>query len=214
VERLFPAPKNRKRPQFRKEYSLKREGVFSGAVRGKKRVRRKPDEAFHPHVITRRWKGFSEFMWWSCFTYDEKGPFHVWEEETKEEKEACKKDLASRNALRYDDDKINWEIENGMIRLRATTMPGKKPQFKDDENTRAYCYGAGTLRLQHTWPCQELTVMLWLLSQYSSQHGDVYTYILAFVEPSSTSIMSNRHRPVCPYSCPLLPLFQLPSARS
>jgi hypothetical protein len=34
--------------------------------------------------------------------------------------------------------------------------------------------------------CQELTVM-WLLSQYSSQHCDVYTYILALVESSSTS---------------------------
>ena len=37
--------------------------VQLGAVRGKRRVWRKSDEAFHPHVITRRWKGFSEFMW-------------------------------------------------------------------------------------------------------------------------------------------------------
>jgi hypothetical protein len=33
-----------------------------GAVRDKRRVWRKSDEAFHPHVITRRWKGFSEFI--------------------------------------------------------------------------------------------------------------------------------------------------------
>ena len=78
-----------------------------GLVRGKRRVWRKQDEAFHPHVITRRWKGFSEFMWWSCFSYYEKGPFHIWEEKTKKEKEACKKDLAERNALRYEDDKLN-----------------------------------------------------------------------------------------------------------
>jgi hypothetical protein len=38
-----------------------------------------------------------------------------------------------------------------------------------------------------------LTVM-WLLSQYSSQHWDVYTYILAFVESSSTTITDTRHR--------------------
>jgi hypothetical protein len=30
---------------------------------------------------------------------------------------------------------------------------------------------------------------MWLLSQYSSQHCDVYTYILALVESSSTSIL-------------------------
>jgi hypothetical protein len=36
--------------------------------------------------------------------------------------------------------------------------------------------------------CQELTVM-WLLSQYSSQHCGVYTYILAAVELSSSSII-------------------------
>jgi hypothetical protein len=29
---------------------------------------------------------------------------------------------------------------------------------------------------------------MWLLSQYSSQQCDIYTYILAFVETSSTSI--------------------------
>jgi hypothetical protein len=54
--------------------------------------------------------------------------------------------------------------------------------------------------------CQELTV-IWLLSQYSSQHCGVYTYILALAECSSSSNLSNRHRPLCPYSCPILLLF-------
>ncbi len=31
--------------------------------RGRKRVWRKKDETFHIHVIRRRWKGYSEFMW-------------------------------------------------------------------------------------------------------------------------------------------------------
>jgi hypothetical protein len=52
--------------------------------------------------------------------------------------------------------------------------------------------------------CEELTVM-WLLSQYCSQHCGVYTYILATVELSSLSITDNRHRPFCP----LLLLFQV-----
>jgi hypothetical protein len=39
---------------------------------------------------------------------------------------------------------------------------------------------------------------MWLLSQYSSQHCGVYTYILAVAEFSSSSINANRHRPLCP----------------
>jgi hypothetical protein len=32
-------------------------------VRGKRRAWRMKDETYHPHVVTRRWKGFSDFMW-------------------------------------------------------------------------------------------------------------------------------------------------------
>jgi len=51
--------------------------VQLGGVRGRRRVWRKPDEAFDKHVITRRWKRFSEFMFWGCFSYDKKGPYHI-----------------------------------------------------------------------------------------------------------------------------------------
>jgi transposase len=51
--------------------------VQLGGVRGRRRVWRKKDEAYHDHVIMRRWKGFKEFMWWSCFSYDKKGPWHI-----------------------------------------------------------------------------------------------------------------------------------------
>ena len=44
-------------------------------------------------------------MWWSCFSYNKKGPFHIWEEETLAEKKACQEDLKARNAARYDKDK-------------------------------------------------------------------------------------------------------------
>jgi len=83
-------------------------------------------------------------MWWSCFLYDKKGPYHIWKPETKEEKEACKKDLEERNRLRFDEDKLNWELETGIQRLRATTtIRGRKPQFKHDETTRAYILKEG-----------------------------------------------------------------------
>jgi hypothetical protein len=83
-------------------------------------------------------------MWWSCFTYEKKGPFYIWEDETKEEKQACIKDLETRNVVRYEEDKLNWELENGIQRLRATsTMLGRKPTFKHNEETGAYVLKEG-----------------------------------------------------------------------
>ena len=47
-------------------------------------------------------------MWWSCFSYDEKGPHHIWEAETVAEKKAATADLAARNTTRYDKDHADW----------------------------------------------------------------------------------------------------------
>jgi hypothetical protein len=80
--------------------------VQKGGVRGKRRIWRKADEAYHPHVITQRWKGFSEFMWWSAFSYDKKGPYHIWKPETATEKKACRKELAALNAAKYESNKL------------------------------------------------------------------------------------------------------------
>ena len=43
-------------------------------------------------------------MFWGSFTYDKKGPCYIWEEETKAEKAASKKDLDARNAARIEID--------------------------------------------------------------------------------------------------------------
>jgi hypothetical protein len=82
--------------------------VQLGGTRGRRRVWRKPEEAFHKHVIRRRWKGFSEFMFWGAFSYDKKGPCHVWEAETAQEKRDRKDDLDRRNSLREHADKQKW----------------------------------------------------------------------------------------------------------
>jgi hypothetical protein len=46
--------------------------VQMGGVRGKRRVWRTPEEAYHKHIIKRRYKGFKEFMFWATFSYDKK----------------------------------------------------------------------------------------------------------------------------------------------
>jgi hypothetical protein len=56
--------------------------VILGHRRGAIRVWRAPDEAYAESVIRRRWKGFNEFMFWGCFTYNSKGPCHIWKTQT------------------------------------------------------------------------------------------------------------------------------------
>jgi hypothetical protein len=68
-------------------------------VRGKRRVWRLPGEAYYKHIIRRCWKGFFEFMFWGASSYDKKGPCHVWEPETAQEKRDRKEDLDARNSL-------------------------------------------------------------------------------------------------------------------
>ena len=118
--------------------------VQMGGVRSRRRVQRKKEETFYKHVVIRRWKGFSEFMQQSCFSYNEKGPYHIWRDETPTEKAACKKDLATRNAAKYEKDKEEWEISQLVHRLHAThAQSGKRAQFKHDEKTGAYVLNEG-----------------------------------------------------------------------
>jgi hypothetical protein len=50
--------------------------------RGATRVWRASGEAYEDIVIRRRWKGFSEFMFWGCFSCDFKGHCHIWRTQT------------------------------------------------------------------------------------------------------------------------------------
>jgi hypothetical protein len=77
-------------------------------------------------------------MFWGAFTYDKKGPCHIWEEETAAEKIASKKDLEERNTAKVDEDRRMWEITNGVRRTGLRNKPGPKPQFRHIEETGAY----------------------------------------------------------------------------
>jgi hypothetical protein len=98
-------------------------------------------EAYHPHVISTRWKGKKEFMWWSCFTWYEKGPYYIWEEETAEEKKAAKKDLAERNKVAWQDSYIKWLSEGPLgfrLRISNTQIGGVQPRFRHTKATGAF----------------------------------------------------------------------------
>jgi len=62
-----------------------------GGQRGRIRVWRTSLEAYNHYCIWQQWKGFKQFMFWACFSYEEKGPCHVWEDKIEKEKEKAKK---------------------------------------------------------------------------------------------------------------------------
>jgi len=110
--------------------------VTWGGQRGRIRVWRKESEAYNHHCIRRRWKGFKQFMFWGCFSYDKRGPCHIWEDETDKEKEEAKEWLKKKNAELELICKEEWELTTPMRRLRITrNFRGTKPKWRWCEKT-------------------------------------------------------------------------------
>jgi hypothetical protein len=53
-------------------------------------------------------------MFWGCFSYNKKGPCHIWEDETPKEKKAAEVWLKEKNTILEPFCKIEWELENSM----------------------------------------------------------------------------------------------------
>ena len=98
--------------------------------RGGYRVWRKADEAFTRSVIRERWKGYSEFMFWGCFTYDYKGPSHVWRPETAQEKRDAALKIDEINKILEPIMREEWELTTGMKRIGLRNKPGRAPQWR------------------------------------------------------------------------------------
>jgi hypothetical protein len=79
----------------RKDWTLEewRKVIFSDEAaivvstgRGMQNVSRFSDERFHKDCIDQRYNNYSEAMFWGCFTYDFKGPCHIYYPETESQK--------------------------------------------------------------------------------------------------------------------------------
>ncbi len=109
--------------------------VILGHRRGGLRVWRTSGERYDKTVIQQRWKKYSEFMFWGCFTYDRKGPCHIWEPETAQEKKAAEEELTLLNKLREPEYRQRWELENGIQPMGLRNKPGRKPQWQWSKKT-------------------------------------------------------------------------------
>jgi len=88
------------------------------------------------HVLAEDGKKNSEFMFWGCFSYDWKGPIHIWKAETAAEKKKAKEEIAQLNILLEPEARAKWErdTETRRATLRYPNR-GPKPQWKFTKKT-------------------------------------------------------------------------------
>jgi hypothetical protein len=111
--------------------------VLLGHRRGSYKVWRRPWEITVRSCIRERWKGFSEFMFWGCFTYDYKGPCHIWKRETADEKRKSTAILNDWNRSIEEAACTQWEA-NEAIRRAGLKRQGKRRQWKFNASTGAF----------------------------------------------------------------------------
>jgi len=74
--------------------------------------------------------GFSEFMFWGSFSYDRKGPCHIYQKETNAERKAANKQIEKLNKELEPIKKAKWELNTAMRRMGLRNKEGKKPQWR------------------------------------------------------------------------------------
>ncbi len=104
--------------------------VVLGAMRGKRRIWRRPWEKNFHSCTWRRWKGFMTFMFWACFTWAKKGPCYCWPNETSAMTAKYKKMMDIYNEAHEEEDRENWELETKMRRMKLKGVGGRKPTWK------------------------------------------------------------------------------------
>ena len=112
--------------------------VVYGQRRGGERVWRTSYEPYEKSVLRNRFKGFSEFMFWGCFSYDYRGPCHVYQTESAAQKAAALHDLQQRNASIEATTRNDWELAQAARRhlnVHNARAKGKEPQWRFTKET-------------------------------------------------------------------------------
>ena len=95
--------------------------------RGGYRVWRRLDEVFTKTVIWERQKGYLEFMFQGCFSYDYKGPYYIQRPKTAKEKKEAALQIKELNKVLELTMREEWELITGMKRIGLRSKPGRQP---------------------------------------------------------------------------------------
>lgn len=104
--------------------------IILGHRRGSNRCWRRPFECYDPTVIRRRYKGSCEFIFWGCFSYDRKGPCHIYQTPTAAQTKKAVNELEIVNREREKQAQEEWELNSALARLQLRPRRGRKPTFK------------------------------------------------------------------------------------
>lgn len=143
--------------------------IVLGFRRGGYQIWRKSEERHLRTCIRERWKGYSEFMFWGCFSYDQKGPYHIWKAETAADRKLADEDLGQMNAALEPIMRAEWELTNPMSRLRIDRRtPGRVLQWRWTKKTGKLTRGKGK---GIDWYRYQKLVMIPKLIPFAQRYG-------------------------------------------
>jgi hypothetical protein len=93
-------------------------------------------------------------MFWGCFSWDKKGPYHMWKKETAQEKKQADQELLDLNTAFEPILRTEWELNNEMRRINLRRRPaGKKPIWRFIRKTGKLTRGgkAGGINWYRYW---------------------------------------------------------------
>ena len=96
--------------------------VCVGESRGQIWVTRRADEVWHKDCIDVRYRGYTELMFWACYTSELKGPCYMFGKESATEKQQAQEDLNDRNA--------DYLIQEQIIKEHFLAEQAKKPKSR------------------------------------------------------------------------------------
>ena len=70
-------------------------------------------------------------MFWNCFSYDFKGPCHVYHPETTDEKTKYKKMMDDHNAAQMSAIQEEWDRLQAADAMKWIALGRKKPEFNN-----------------------------------------------------------------------------------
>ena len=108
--------------------------------------------------IHERWKDYSEFMFWSFFSYDKKKSCHIWKSETAAEKKKAEKKIAELNKELKPIMHEEWKLITAEIdRLSLQSQPESKSTWRWNKiNEKLTRCGSNEIN----WYCYQICVLV------------------------------------------------------
>jgi hypothetical protein len=113
--------------EWRKVIFSDEAAIVVSAKRGMQNVSRVlGEDRYHPDCIERRYNNYTEAMFWGSFTYDFKGPCHIYYKETEEQKESNEAEM----------DRINEEEVEAECRVAFDAQEREKERKWDEKGQK------------------------------------------------------------------------------